>query len=102
MGAMSHVNTELESAKAIGAGSGVLTIVKGDNERKALASKIAKAVLTFQNQLLDRDANTGSLCQARFVCLASLQALSFKVSFVLVTACRGASGCSVILSGRKP
>ena len=71
---MSHVNTELESAKAIGAGSGVLTIVKGDHERKALASKIAKAVLTFQNQLLDRDANTGSLCQVGPLCPASLQA----------------------------
>ena len=75
---MSHVNTELESAKAIGAGSGVLTIVKGDHERKGLASKIAKAVLTFQNQLLDRDANTGSLCQVRFLCPAKQSKLSFR------------------------
>ena len=43
--------------------NGVLTLAKGEEERKAFASKIAKAVLTFQNQLLDRDANTGSLCQ---------------------------------------
>lgn len=40
-----------------------LDITKGEQERRATASKIAKAVLTFQNQLLDRDANTGSLCQ---------------------------------------
>ena len=69
MGALSHVNTELESAKTIGAGSGVLTTVKGDHERKALASKIAKAVLTFQ-----------ILCPARF------PSMPFRESLVLLIA----------------
>lgn len=102
MGAMSHVNTELESAKMFGAGSGVLTIVKRDHERKALASKIAKAVLTFQNQLLDRDANTGSLCQVRLLCPTNFPSISLRESLVLVTACRGAFGCWFEVSGRKP
>lgn len=53
-----HVETELVSKS-----NSVLTLAKGEEERRAFASKIAKAVLTFQNQLLDRDANTGSLCQ---------------------------------------
>ncbi len=32
-------------------------------QRGAMASRIARAVLNFQDQLLEADANTGSLCQ---------------------------------------
>ncbi|CAL5220105.1 g2057 [Coccomyxa viridis] len=46
-----------------GADITLTTLAKNKEARPAFASKIAKAVLNFQNQLLDRDANTGSLCQ---------------------------------------
>ena len=59
MGAL-HVNNVLGNTTA---DSALVSLAKGEDARRALASRIAKAVLTFQNQLLDRDANTGSLCQ---------------------------------------
>ncbi len=34
-------------------------------QRGAMASRIARAVLNFQDQLLEADSNTGSLCQVR-------------------------------------
>ena len=61
---MGHmVQTVLETA---GAQLSLTTLAKSKEARPAFASKIAKAVLNFQNQLLDRDANTGSLCQVPF------------------------------------
>lgn len=61
---MGHmVQTVLETA---GAELSLTTLAKSKEARPAFASKIAKAVLNFQNQLLDRDANTGSLCQVPF------------------------------------
>ena len=61
---MGHmVQTVLQTS---GADLTVTTLAKNKEARPAFASKIAKAVLTFQNQLLDRDANTGSLCQVPF------------------------------------
>ena len=35
-------------------------------QRGAMASRIARAVLNFQDQLLEADSNTGSLCQVNF------------------------------------
>lgn len=35
-------------------------------QRGAMASRIARAVLNFQDQLLEADADTGSLCQVSF------------------------------------
>lgn len=61
---MGHmVQTMLETS---GADITLTTLAKNKEARPAFASKIAKAVLNFQNQLLDRDANTGSLCQVFF------------------------------------
>ncbi len=34
-------------------------------QRGVVASRIARAVLSFQDQLLEADSNTGSLCQVR-------------------------------------
>jgi hypothetical protein len=38
-------------------------------QRSKTASRIAKAVLSFQDQLLEADSNTGSLCQVGFGCV---------------------------------
>ena len=35
------------------------------DQRSTTTSRIARAVLSFQDQLLEADANTGSLCQVR-------------------------------------
>jgi len=59
MGAL-HVNNVLGNTAA---DSALISLADSEDARRALASRIAKAVLTFQNQLLERDANTGSLCQ---------------------------------------
>ena len=61
---MGHmVQTVLETA---GAELTLTTLAKSKEARPVFASRIAKAVLNFQKQLLERDANTGSLCQVSF------------------------------------
>lgn len=46
------------------------------DQRQTTTSRIARAVLSFQDQLLEADANTGSLCQVRFGHAVAVAALA--------------------------
>ena len=74
-------------------------------QRQLTTSRIAKAVLNFQDKLLDADANTGSLCQVVWLLLVLLHPWKIAGKLSLSKACccnRYRQRCMLCRQKEKP